>query len=64
MTLETLFLTNMLLFGIVFSAVIDTVILSSIFNGKISHENIKKLSMPLAIFLLVLLMYKAVAWTI
>ncbi|MCL4364790.1 MAG: hypothetical protein M1569_03995 [Candidatus Marsarchaeota archaeon] len=54
----------MMLFGIVFSAAIDTIILFSIFNGKISHENMRKLSMPLALFLLILLMYKAVAWTI
>ncbi len=54
---------NLVILGIIFSIVIDSIMALGMLNGRISHGNIEKLSMPLAMFLLVLLMYKVVIWT-
>lgn len=50
------------LLGIIFSVAIDAIILHGALNGSVSHGSIEKLSMPLALFLLILLMYKAIIW--
>ncbi len=64
MAFANLLSSNLLFFGIVFSAIIDAIIISGALNGKVSHGNIEKLSLPLSLFILVLLIYKAAIWTI